>query len=615
MCGIAGLLGHEGEVQSALERMRDALRHRGPDAEGIHCFPGGGLAHTRLSVIDPSAAANQPFCWGDGRYHLVYNGELYNFRELRHELEQAGVVFHTQGDTEVLAAALATWGVQGLARLNGMFAFAWHDAVENSLLLARDHLGIKPLFHTVTAHGFAFASELGALLASGAADTTLDQDALDAYLALQYIPAPRTIYAGVRKLAPGHWLRVSARGIEHGAYWKLHYAPDAAWTLDTAAEQYRALLEDSVRRQCVSDVPLGAFLSGGLDSSSVVAVMAGQSERPVETFSIGFDEAAANELPYARQVAAHFRTEHHERVATPNLAQLLPELCARFGEPFADSSALPTWLVSKLARERVTVALSGDGGDELFAGYTWLHRTLDTRRAAVIPAPVRQALDVLLRSVPGSPRLAQARRFLRDAGLPLEEAFTRRLTMFDPEQRRCLLGRESTWRPVHEAWRGLDAGEPERMLGVDTLLYLPDDILTKVDRMSMAHALEVRVPLLDYRIVEFAATLPFDLKYVRGESKRVAKQAFRNTLPADTLRQRKRGFALPIDTWLRVALGAQFQETVLAPDAHCRNLIDRREAQALLHAHATGTENHGHRLWALLVLEQWLRMAPTTQSR
>lgn len=606
MCGIAGLLGCDGEVRPALERMRDALRHRGPDAEGIHCFPGGGLAHTRLSVIDRSTAANQPFSWGDGRFHLVYNGELHNFRELRHELEQAGVVFHTQGDTEVLAAALATWDVEALARLNGMFAFAWHDAVAGSMLLARDHLGIKPLFHTVTARGFAFASELGALAASGAADTSLDYDAIDAYLTLQYIPAPRTVYAGVRKLAPGHWLRVSALGMEQGSYWKLHYAPDVRWTLNAAAEQYRALLEDSVRRQRVSDVPLGAFLSGGLDSSSVVAVMAGQSERPVETFSIGFDEAIANELPYARQVAAHFHTEHHERVATADLAELLPELCAHFGEPFADSSALPTWLVSKLARERVTVALSGDGGDELFAGYTWLHRTLDARRAAAIPAPVRAALGALLARVPGRPRLAQARRFLSDAGLPVEAAFMRRLTMFDAAQRHRLLGRRSAWNPVEETWRGLDAGERERMLGVDTLLYLPDDVLTKVDRMSMAHALEVRVPLLDHRIVEFAATLPFELKYARGESKRVAKHAFRQVLPANTLRQRKRGFSLPIDAWFRGALGARFREAVLAPDACCRELIDTQQARTYIEAHTVRRENHGHRLWALLVLETWL---------
>lgn len=607
MCGIAGLYNHEGEAAPRLEAMRDALLHRGPDATGIALFPGGGLAHTRLSVIDCTEAANQPFSWGGGRFQLVYNGELYNFIELRGELEQAGVQFTTRSDTEVLAAALGIWGVDALPRLNGMFAFAWHDAEEGSLLLARDHVGIKPLFHANMPGGFVFASELDALMKSGLVEDRIDRDALDAYLMLQYIPAPRTIYAGVRKLRPGHWMRVRRDRIEERAYWSLRFAPDNTWTLDTAAERYRELLEDSVRRQRVSDVPLGAFLSGGLDSSSVTAVMAGQSDSPVATFSIGFDDAEANELPYARQVAAHFNTRHHERVASTDLASLLPELVARFGEPFADSSALPTWLVSKLAREHVTVALSGDGGDELFAGYTWLHRALLTRRASRIPSPVREALSALLQCAPASPRAAQLLRFLSDAKLPMEAAFLRRLTMFEPGLRRRLLGGSSAWNPFHEAWEQFAGVDEERMLGVDTALYLSDDILTKVDRMSMTHALEVRVPLLDYRIVEFAATLPFALKYAKGESKRVAKHAFRKVLPPEILRQRKRGFSLPIDAWFRGALGAQFREQVLASGARIAGVLDADALPTMLHEHERGEENHGHRLWALLVLEEWLR--------
>lgn len=613
MCGIAGLFGQDGEPRPALARMRDALRHRGPDAEGLVTFPGGGLAHTRLSVIDCSEAANQPFAWGGGRYQLVYNGELYNYLDLRRELEGAGVSFHTQSDTEVLAAALGTWGVDALPRLNGMFAFGWHDAERDSLLLARDHLGIKPLFHAETGRGFVFASELGALMQSGMVNAGFDRDALDAFLMLQYVPAPRTIYAAVRKLRPGHWMRVTRDQVEEGDYWKLRFAPDASWTLDTAAERYRELLEDSVRRQRVSDVPLGAFLSGGLDSSSVTAVMARQSDAPVATFSIGFEEASANELPYARLVAERYRTRHHERVASTDLAGLLPEIVARFGEPFADSSALPTWLVSKLAREQVTVALSGDGGDELFAGYTWLHRTLLTHRAAALPAPLRAGMDLLLRLSPTSPRAAQARRFLQDAGLPMEGAFRRRLTMFSDAQRRQLLGGASNWNPFHDAWSSFEGADTGRMLGVDTVLYLPDDILTKVDRMSMAHALEVRVPLLDHRIVEFAATLPFELKYARGESKRVAKRAFRDLLPPEILRQRKRGFALPIDAWFRGPLAATFREKALAPDACLRGVLDVALADRLMTEHARGAENHGHRLWSLLVLEEFLRQGSTAE--
>lgn len=609
MCGIAGIFDHRlGQShRPELEKMLGALTHRGPDASGLISLPGGGLVHTRLAVIDRTYAANQPFAWGGGRYHLVYNGELYNYRELRRELADGGVTFSTSSDTEVVAAALAEWGTEALPRFNGMFAFAWHDAADNGVLLARDRLGIKPLFYTLQHGCLGFASELEALAVAGFTNQGMDRDALSAYLALQYIPAPRTIYNGVQKLRPGQWLRVSPEGNEEGRYWSLAYAPDPLWTLDTAAEHYRVLLDDAIKLHSVADVPLGAFLSGGLDSSSVVAVMAEQSSAPIETFSIGFEEHSANELPFARAVATAFQTNHHECIARPDLASLLPEIVQRFGEPFADSSALPTWLVSKMAREHVTVALSGDGGDELFAGYTWLHRTLLNQHAAKIPNSVRQALTALLRLAPQSPHAEQARRFLTDAGLPAEALFRRRLSLFDPEIRRTLLGAESAWDPYAEAWNSFSHNDDtERMLGVDTLLYLPDDILAKVDRMSMAHALEVRVPLLDHRIVEFAATVPFPLKHAWGESKRFARHAFRDTLPPEVLRPRKRGFALPIHDWFRGALGNLYQERVLAPDARIREVLDVTPLQRLYTEHQQGQENHGHRLWSMLVLEEFL---------
>jgi asparagine synthase (glutamine-hydrolysing) len=624
MCGIAGLWNTRedpGAIHARLEAMRGALAHRGPDASGIHSFPGGGLAHTRLAVIDCSAAANQPFAWEDGRYHLVYNGELYNFRELRQELAQRGIVFRTTGDTEVLAAALATWGTDALERLNGIFAFAWHDARDNSLLLARDRLGVKPLYYTHQHGALAFASELGALSRAGCCNAPIDPAALEAYLTLQYIPAPRTIYQGVHKLRPGHWLRAAPQRLEQHAWWQLRYAPDPAWTLDSAAARYRHLLEDSVRMQGVADVPLGAFLSGGLDSSTVTAALARQSQAPVHTFTIGFHDAAADERPYARMAAEAFGTLHHEAVAQPDMHALLPALVRHFGEPFADSSALPTWLVSRLAREHVTVALSGDGGDELFAGYTWLHRTLLSLRAARVPAVLRGAAVAVLRGLP-HPRAKQAMRFLTDAGLSPRAAFTRRLTMFSPPQRAALLGAPPSWDPVQETWDAIGAaGDAERMLGTDTTLYLPDDILTKVDRMSMAHALEVRVPLLDHRIVEFAATVPFPLKYAGGISKRLAKHACASTLPAPLLQQRKRGFALPIDRWFRAELGAALHERMEAAQPLLGEVVDIAVARRLLAEHQRGHENHGHRLWALLVLDTWLeqhsaeRATPQTPAR
>lgn len=611
MCGIAGLWDspHDaGEINARLEAMRDALAHRGPDASGIHPFPGGGFAHTRLAVIDCSAAANQPFVWEDGHL-LAYNGEIYNYRELRHELEGLGARFHTSSDTEVLAAALAQWGTDALPRLNGIFAFAWYNAVENSLLLARDRLGVKPLFWTRPEAGFAYASELGALKAAGFCGADISREALDAYLRLQYIPAPLTIFEGVHKLLPGHWMRLTGDHVEYQPYWQLRYQIDPAWTLDIAAGRFRELLEDSVRMQRVADVPLGAFLSGGIDSSVVCAALAQQCTEPLNTFTIGFEESKADERPYARAMAARINARHHETLAQPELFTLLPEMVKHFGEPFADSSALPTWVVSAAARQHVTVALSGDGGDELFAGYTWLHRSLLVERLKRIPWRWRHAVISALAAAPEAARLRQLQRLLADTKLSARAIFARRITMFSHEQRRALMGQGNPqWDPILRAWQRVGSNDDlECMLGADMLLYLPDDILTKVDRMSMAHGLEVRVPLLDHRIVEFAATVPFGLKYAAGQSKLLVKHAFRDQLPPALLRQRKRGFALPIDAWFRGTLGETFREKILEGAPRLAHLIAMRPVHELFTQHQHHRDNHGHKLWALLVLEEWLR--------
>ncbi len=615
MCGICGIIHTDVDrwVDPArLAAMGDALAHRGPDDAGLWHEGPVGLGHRRLGVLDPTPAGHQPMISPDGRYVIVYNGEVYNFLELRKELEGRGLSFHTQCDTEVLLAAYAAWGEDMPARLNGMFAFAIHDRETGLLFAARDRLGIKPFFHTLRDGCFAFASELTALRKSGFADGGIDANALDDYLAYLYIPAPRTIFRHVFKLGPGEKLRFHRGRLEIASYWRPQYAVDEEWTLDTAADTYRELLWDAVRLRMRSDVPLGAFLSGGLDSSSVTAALADQSVRPVKTFSIGFDDAEADELAYARLAARHLGTDHTEAVLTPDMADLLPPLARHFGEPFADSSALPMWLVSRLARDQVTVTLSGDGGDELFAGYTWLHMNHRVAAYRRVPGLLRRSLDAGLRLLPATPRTGKLRRFSADAFLTADESFRRRLTCFTAAERRALYTPDFTVADGRDRYgehcaAARELSDDDRMLYLDTVMYLPDDILAKVDRMSMAHGLEARVPLLDHRLVEFAATVPFALKYAGGVSKIVAKHAMRDTLPPALLTQRKRGFSIPIDRWFRESLGAMYEETVLAPDARCTACLQAHALRSYLHRHRSGKENFGHRLWALLVLEHWLR--------
>ncbi|MBI2423830.1 MAG: asparagine synthase (glutamine-hydrolyzing) [Candidatus Hydrogenedentes bacterium] len=617
MCGIGGVLFTDPErpvSRDCLESMNAALKHRGPDGEGVWQDGPAGLCHRRLSILDLSQAAAQPMHSPDGRYVLSYNGEVYNYRDIRAELEAQGWRFHSTGDTEVVLAALATWGEAALHRFNGMFAIAFYDTCERALLLARDRIGIKPLYYAHSPEAFAFASELPALLRSGLVDSTLNTRALADYFTYLYIPAPASIYNGVLKLLPGHVLRVQNGRLRTHPWWELLPNPQPHWTLHSAAACYRELLEDAIRLRRISDVPLGAFLSGGIDSSSVVALLAAQSDRPVKTFTIGFDDAQMDELRFAREAAKAFGADHTEAILRPDAAALLPEIVQSFGEPFADSSALPTWLVSRIARQHVTVALSGDGGDELFAGYTWTHRALQAARYRQVPAILRACAGGALALMPRSPALNKVRRFHQDAWLSPFDAFNRRLSCLEPGLRRQLL-REAL-RPFDDmplisphqaAWQRHPIGDPDRMLYVDAMIYLPDDILTKVDRMSMAHGLEARVPLLDYRMVEFAASVPFSLKFAQGISKLLVKEAVRGILPPSLLAQRKQGFAVPIHKWFRGPLAPLFQDTVLGADPVSRDYLDRNVVESLFRSHQSGRENHGHVLWAMLVFDQWLR--------
>ena len=619
MCGICGIAFADGErhaTPETLSAMSAQLAHRGPDDHGLWHEGPVGLAHRRLCILDPTPAGHQPMVSPCGRYVLVYNGEVYNFAGLREELASHGFAFHTQCDTEVVLAALMHWGDDALNHFNGMFAIAFHDRERRRLLLARDRLGIKPLLYAERPGMLAFASELPALLNCGCVEGLLDPAALDAYFTFLYVPAPDTILRGVHKLLPGERLVYENGVTTRTRWWQPQFEPEPAWNLDDAAARFTELLTDSIRLRRIADVPLGAFLSGGMDSSSVVAVLSKMSDRPVKTFSIGFEEPEANELAYARQVAERFGTDHTEMILRPNLTGLLPKIARHLGEPFADSSALPTWLVSEIARRSVTVALSGDGGDELFAGYTWLHMNRRVAQYRHVPTPVRRMIDVVLRRMFRSPRVARMQRFSADSFLSPLESFRRRLTCMATEERRALLVPEATeaaakaqrdrFAETAASLAGLDGDEA--MLALDAALYLPGDILTKVDLMSMAHGLEARVPLLDHRIVEFAATLPFHLKYDGHTSKRVMKHAVRELLPPTLLAQRKRGFSLPIHTWFRGStLRDFFQDAVLTPDAHCGTFLRRRTIENTLDDHTAGRENHGHRLWAILMFELWLR--------
>lgn len=617
MCGICGIVHAQRDKRAdlmAIARINDAMIHRGPDEAGVWDGGHAALAMRRLSILDASGG-HQPMANEDGTVVVVFNGEIYNFQELRADLAARGHVFRSRSDTEAIVHAYEEYGDAALERFNGMFAIAVYDTARSRLLLARDRLGIKPLFYGLKGNAIVFASELGAIMQSRLFSGEANPAAIDAYFTFLYIPAPDTVYAGVHKLRPGEKLVFENGRTTLERYWRPVFAPDPKWTIDSAAEAYRALLDDAVRMQRIADVPLGAFLSGGMDSSSVVATLAGMSARPVKTFTIGFDDKTADETPYARIAAKRFGTDHTEDILHPGMAHIAPQLIAHFGEPFADSSAVPMWHVSRLARQQVTVALSGDGGDELFAGYAWAHNTRRVQAYRRVPPALRSLIGAVLRIAPQSRTIAKLRRFSQDAWLDDRAVFRRRETCLDADARATLyrtgfanaVAQNAMDRFEEHAGAG-PCDFDEWMLYQDTVMYLPDDILVKVDRMSMAHSLEARVPLLDHRLVEFAATLPFGLKYAGGVSKRVAKHAFREILPPELLVQRKRGFAVPVHRWFRGDLRRHFAERVLTKTARCTAFLDQNAVRALFRRHDAGHEDHGHALWAILMFEYWLHL-------
>jgi asparagine synthase (glutamine-hydrolysing) len=623
MCGIAGFVSrnehHEpGAAQTVLDRMCRVIAHRGPDDQGMLLDDRVALGMRRLSIID-LAGGHQPMSGCGGAVTIVFNGEIYNYRGLQRELESRGHQFKTNSDTETIVHAYEEYGAGCLEHLRGMFAFAIWDSRARELFIARDRVGKKPLYYTVTPGGtLIFGSELKSLREHPEFRGDINIEALDAYLTFGYVPDPLTIFRDVHKLAPGHQLTFKDGRALVQQYWDFPYEypqQNPARSEEECLEELRELLDESVRLRMEADVPLGAFLSGGVDSSTVVGLMARHATQPVKTFSIGFHEDSYNELKYARIAAERFGTDHHEFVVTPDICEIVDDLVWHFDEPFADSSAIPTYMVSKLARQHVTVALSGDGGDELFAGYT--RYALDRKRSgfANLPRLVRQGvMQPLGRNLPHS---AWGRNYLHNVALdPLDRyieevsVFTRlnKPSLYTHGFRQQLGTSEAAQRFRELAARSRADAALDPLLYLDSKTYLPGDILTKVDRMSMAVSLEARVPLLDHKLIEFVCTrIPASMKMKGLATKHIFKRAVRDLVPAEILDRPKQGFGIPIDQWINQQLRERVRGTLTEARTMQRGYVEPRYVQLLLDEHERGRRDHATELWTLFMLELWQR--------
>jgi asparagine synthase (glutamine-hydrolysing) len=622
MCGIYGLLELHGAAADGarLDPMARTTTHRGPDDEGRHVDGPLAFGMRRLSIIDV-AGGHQPLTNEDRTLWLIANGEIYNFRELRAELVAQGHRFMTASDCETLLHLYERDGDGFLARVNGMFGFALWDAKRQRLLLGRDRLGIKPLYVRESGGRLLFASEAKALLAADTASPAIDPAALRAYLALGYVPAPQSMFRGIRKLPPASLTIVERGQVEQRIYWKMPADVDSQTTEREWIDRVRARLETSVAMQMVSDVPIGAFLSGGIDSSAVVAFMARHSGQPVKTYAIGFDGGAAeayyDELPYARRIAERFGTDHHEIIVKPDVVALLPKLLWHMDEPVADTAFVTTYLVSEFARRDVTVILSGVGGDELFGGY---RRYLGSHYRAQldrVPGPLRRAAIALAGRLPAdrhSPVLNAmrlARGFLESASLPFDERYRSYVEVFPDPAVELLLHAPAT--DDHDALtkafeRATSSDELNRMLAVDAATQLPDDLLLLTDRMSMAVSLECRVPLLDHELCELAARIPERTKVRDGRLKHVMKEALAGVLPPDILDRKKRGFGAPMGAWLKRELKPVLRDALSDESLRRRGLFRREAVAELIAAHESNRIDGTDRLLALLNFEIWARM-------
>jgi asparagine synthase (glutamine-hydrolysing) len=619
MCGIAGKFNFDRTRpvdRHLLTAMTSVVAHRGPDADGFFVGAGIGLGHRRLSIIDLSTG-DQPLTNEDHTIWVVFNGEIYNFSEIRTELQSLGHRFRTGTDTEVIVHGYEQWGDRVVDRFRGMFAFALWDERTRRLLLVRDRIGVKPLYYCATPSGLTFGSEIKSLLEDPDVPRDWSAEGLDAYLTLQYVPCPQTIYRAVWKLPPGHLLIAEGGRVSVKRYWDLIFTGDGqAAREEEYLEQLDALVDESVRLRLVSDVPLGAFLSGGIDSSAVVAAMAGTGAGRVVTTTVGFDEQGFNELDHARTVAQHLGVEQHETIVRPDIADLLPKLVWHFDEPFADSSAVPTYYVSRAAREHVTVALSGDGGDELWAGYA-RHRVEGWEQTA------RRWLGpiggtIAGRLAGGLPLGVKGARSLRHLALPPADAYARKHAygLFESDARSALYSHDfatevrnaDPFAGFRLAYHSCSSKDPlDRALYVDVKTYLADDIMTKVDRMSMAVSLEAREPLLDHKLLEFAASVPTCLKLKNGRSKYLLRRLLERRIPPAIVDRPKHGFEAPTGAWLRGPLAPLVDSLLSDGRLRARGIFDDRAVAGLWHQHRAGRQDHRHRLWSLVMLELWFR--------
>ncbi len=622
MCGITGYISKEADASTAeRERLLDAMcksiLHRGPDEQGTLVRGRAALGMRRLSIIDLKTG-QQPIFSSDGNLAIVFNGEIYNFRDIRRELESLGHKFKTNSDTEVIVHAYERFGPACLLKLRGMFAIAIWDFREESLFLARDRVGKKPLFYSITPTGeFIFGSELKTLLTHGGISREIDNSAIDAYLTFGYVPEEFCIFKNVAKLPPGHFAIFKNGQLTTERYWD--FAAKTAVIQRSEEEirhELRETIKDAVSVRLISEVPLGEFLSGGVDSSTIVAMMTELSNTPVKTFSIGFNEDSFDELKYAKKAAKAFGTEHHEFIVTPEMFDIADDLVSYFDEPFADSSALPTYMVSKLAREFVTVILSGDGGDELFAGYT--RYDIDRRRAKLemLPRPVRRHL--LRRFSEMLPHRAFGKNYLYNISLDPIDRYIDSVSYFNLPRKRSLYAADfrqqlnGAFGAGEREFKSFAAiagdGDPtNRLLYLDSKTYLPSDILTKVDRMSMANSLEARAPLLDHELIEFAATIPSNLKMKGSETKYILKKAMEGVVPNEILYREKQGFGVPIGDWINAQLRTRILSDLSDRRSRERGYFNESYISTLIGEHSSGRRDHSHALWSLWMLELWHR--------
>jgi asparagine synthase (glutamine-hydrolysing) len=624
MCGISGKLYFDEKRTVAsgdLRRMSSMLEHRGPDGEGIWTGDNVGLAHRRLAIIDLSPEAGQPMCNEDGTVWITFNGEIYNFQELRVDLQARGHVFRTNSDTEAIIHAYEQYGRECLDRLRGMFAFAIWDRRCKTLFLARDRVGKKPIFYYLDGQQFLFASEIKGILADRSVKIESNATAIDHYLAMGYVPSPLSAFRGMQKLPAAHWLEIKNGRIEIGRYWRLRYVPKRKISLPEATAELQSQLADAVRLRLMSDVPLGAFLSGGVDSSAIVAYMARAMDTPVRTFSVGFEEESFDERPFARMVAERYGTNHTELVVKAPVADILPRVVWQYDEPFADPSAVPSYAIAQLTRRYVTVVLNGDGGDESFAGYNRYLIDRLFRRVDLLPSQIRRGFAAAMMSLPGT---SQGHGFLRKLAkvaeliaLEPERRYARWFGQFTPSERQSLYTEEFKCAvngsiaedlfvdifAESKTANGVDAD-----LSTDVNLYLPDDLLVKMDRASMAHSLEARSPLLDHVFMEFVATLPPEMKLSGNQTKHIFKQSLRGALPDVILDRPKMGFGAPISSWFRNELREMAEDLLLSARTRQRGYFRAKVVEGLWVEHISKELDHSETLWTLLVLELWHRI-------